>query len=172
MQNSLEKIRQLKDGAILLGKFHPTNYIVAVYSSSKLCGKALQSLLEAGWADEDVLVCGGDVMQANRAENILNEGFLNKLLHCFGDPDTFLSAINRLSEEEGYRFLFVYAPSEDLTVRAQHIVASLAVYARKYSLINATDIICQGEIESRNDTQEQSAVDKIGPLFLGNLPVN
>ena len=174
MQNSMEKLRNLKNGTTLFGKFHPANYVMAVYDNSEFCQEALQALVESGWADEDLLVSGGELFQSNAAENLKNEGCLDKIVNCFSDPDVFLNAVNRLSHEEGYRFLLIYCPTEDLTVRCQKIITPHAIFARKYALLSIADIVCHSHLAPyQKEILDQSEIDRIGPLLLNaNLPVN
>ena len=173
MQHPPENLRHLKNGATLLGKFHPTNYIVAIYKSAQQRVEATEALRVAGFREEDILLCSAPEVQANLDENVKNEGVLNRFLNSFADPDDFLAAMNLFTHKVGYEFLLIYAPSVESTAAAKAIVATQAVHARKYALLASEPIACHGGTEEDDAFESHGQIDKVcEALRGGNLPIN
>jgi hypothetical protein len=143
MLGSLEALKDLKNGATIFGKFHPKGYLVAVFSCPSDCDQAVGALKGLGWADEDVVVCDGDLILEHQAEVVHNRGFIERYCNRFTDQDAFSRTIRAVSHRDDYRLVLIYAPSPQQTEIASGVVSSRAVIVQKYDDLTVTELPCQ-----------------------------
>ena len=149
---SISELKDLKNGATLFGKFYPTDYVVAIYRNARLCQDAFDQLQRMGWADEDLIVVDGATFQVHQAEIRENRTFVDKFCAMLADKDAFASASNTMSSEDDYRFILIYAPTEELTAQVRQVVAPHAIYAQKYETLSFSEI----ETHGKADIQDSS----------------
>ncbi|HEY2845630.1 MAG TPA: hypothetical protein VGJ09_18365 [Bryobacteraceae bacterium] len=121
-----------------LGIFAPRDYLVALFPDFAAAGKAERSLLEAGFAAEEVIAVPGEDVVRFVKENARNSGLATLLMQSlsrmfeteevYADHDCKLAA-------QGAGFCAVHASSASRKKAAWELVEPLSpIVARYYSL--------------------------------------
>lgn len=117
------------------GMFYPKNYLVAGYGSRERADEVRQSLLGAGFAEDDVATASGAFV-VEQLEHDPEPGFIDRMkqeiARAVGTEQGYIEDDLKHAREGG-AFLFVYVPTDESVQRARAIVdASGPVLARRY----------------------------------------
>ncbi|HET6545684.1 MAG TPA: hypothetical protein VFG55_02935 [Rhodanobacteraceae bacterium] len=117
------------------GMFYPKNYVVAGFDSEEHAKKTEQQFLDAGFAREDVRAAAGWFV-VNQVEKEHEPGWIEQIgaqiAKVVGTEVGYIEDDLKLARRGG-AFLFVFAPDDETTTRATHLLKlAHPVFARRY----------------------------------------
>jgi hypothetical protein len=130
-----ERWNFFKESDASWGMFYPKNYIVAGYGSRERAEEVRQSLLDAGFAADEVASASGAFV-VEQLEHDRDPGFVDRIkqeiARAVGTEAGYIEDDLKHAREGG-AFLFAYVPTDAAVARARAVVdASGPVLARRY----------------------------------------
>lgn len=128
------------------GIFYPTGYVVAAFATADVAKTVRARLVQAGFAEEHVMVVN-DLSMAREAQENLDSGGMLSAGASFPARQKQLELAR-----EGCHFVMAYAPEDADEQRALQAIEGLeARYAVKYRGLVIENLI--GEIDSAPDSE-------------------
>lgn len=115
-----------------LGAPFGRHYLIAVIHDGATADGACAALREAGFAEDNVVVCAGDVFAKNWNDYFTHRGLLTRAIDLF--PSEERAAIEEYLDEarNGASFLLVHTPDHDGRDRARDVIAAHSGHAMRY----------------------------------------
>ena len=120
-----------------LGTFKPVGHVMVALADDNMAQQATEALLDAGFEDEDILPIGAAEGAATMDELIAH----SSEAAGFGYEITLMRRYQALARE-GYRWLLVYAPSDERAAQVTEVARRFdAPMAVKYHRLAVEDLI-------------------------------